>query len=206
MENKLTRVEKRKEEIKLYEDKNVIKFRNGILRASSRTYGEKIMEPIIRFVLGFKETQTDENDACDEKGKTYEIKCSKVLRQKENNKNISFIDKVLNENFNDEVERVINSDDFLIESYLSNIQNVKRDHFSTLVYVLLFEDCIKIFKEDKENIYKLPNWSDKHGRYDAIGKSGQFGINNKNIEWHVKNNIVSTLSWEEVYTIVKNNF
>jgi hypothetical protein len=183
---------------------NVIKnFRNGIFVASSRTYGEKIMEPIIRKIFGLHESNTDENDAVNDNGEFIELKASKVLRTTIKKKNLSLIERVLLENDNDELSRLVNSKDYLNIKYLSNIQNVKRDHFSELIYVLLFEDCIKIFKSNKENISNIPNWSDKHGRYDAEGKSGQFGITKNNIQWHLDNNLIQTLSWEEVYEISK---
>ena len=68
---------------------------------------------------------------------------------------------------------------------------------------MLFEDCIKIFESRKEDISNIPNWSDKHGRYDAVGKSGQFAIKRSNINWHLENNLVDTLTWEQVYKVAK---
>ena len=72
-----------------------------------------------------------------------------------------------------------------------------------LVYVLLFEDCIQIFESNKEDISKIPNCCEKHGRYDALGKSGQFAITKNNIKWHLENNLVATLTWAQVYEITK---
>ena len=72
--------------------------------------------------------------------------------------------------------------------------------------VMLFEGCIKIFESDKEDISNIPNWSDKHGRFDELGKSGQFAIKKNNIKWHLKNNLVSTLTWDEVYESAKGDF
>ena len=68
---------------------------------------------------------------------------------------------------------------------------------------MLFEDCIKIFESNTEDISNIPSWSDKHGRYDALGKSGQFNITKANIEWHLENNLVATLTWGEIYEIAK---
>ena len=33
------------------------------------------------------------------------------------------------------------------------------------------------------------------------GKNGQFGIQKNNIEWHLDNKLIQTLTWEEVYEI-----
>jgi len=183
---------------------NVIEnFRNGIFVASSRTYGEKIIEPIIRKILGLHESNTDENDAVNDNGEFLELKASKVLKATLKKKNLSLVERVLLENDNDELSRLIKFDDCLESKYLSNIQNVKRDHFSELIYVLLFEDCIKIFKSNRKSISTIPNWCDKHGRYDAEGKSGQFGITKNNIQWHLDRNLTHTLTWNEVYEISK---
>jgi len=182
---------------------NTLTFRNGIFTASSRTYGEIIMEPIIRKIRGLSESDTSKNDAVNDNGEFEEIKCSKVLVTPKQEKNITIVERVLLDIENNELNRLVKFVDRLREKYLSNIQNVKRDHFSKLVYVMLFEDCLKIFESDTEDISNIPNWSGKHGRYDKLGKSGQFGITKNNIEWHLKNNLVATLTWDEVYEISK---
>ena len=180
---------------------NSKKFRDGMFLASSRTYGETYMEPIIRKILGLSESPTGENDALDDNGEFGEIKCSKILI--ELLKDPSLIESVILENDNTILKRLIKFVDCFTSNYYANIQNVKRDHFEFLIYVLLFEDCIKIFESDKEDISKIPNWCPKHGRYDALGKSGQFNITKSNIEWHLENNLIDTLTWNKVYEIAK---
>jgi hypothetical protein len=183
----------------------VMEFRNGIFLASSRTYGETIIEPIIRKLFGLNKPNSADCDSISKKGIRGEIKASKVLSSVKRKKNVSFIDRILLENNSSPINRLVSFKNRLNSEYLSNIQNVKRDHFDELIYVMLFEDCIKIFISDVNNINKknLPNWCDKHGRYDKLGKSGQFGITKNNIEWHTKNNLKNTLSWEEAYEIAK---
>ena len=181
----------------------VVEFRNGIFTASSRTYGEIIMEPIVRKVLGLSKSSTSENDAENVDGEFVEIKCSKVLLTPKKEKNITIVERVLLDIENNELNRLVKFDDCYDSKYLSNMQNIKRHKFSKLRYVMLFEDCLKIFESDTEDISNIPNWSGKHGRYDKLGKSGQFGITKNNIEWHLKNNLVATLTWDEVYEISK---
>jgi|TARA_Y100000310_G_C20432291_1_gene692041 hypothetical protein len=183
-------------------NKLIEKFRNGIFLASSRTYGEIFMEPIIRKWKGLSESDTDENDGVNDNGDPEEIKCSKVLLPIQNKKAF-LLEKIMTVAENNVLTRLISFANCLTSTYGSNIQNIKRDHFSKLVYVMLFEDCIKIFESDKEDISKIPNWCEKHGRYDALGKSGQFNITKSNIEWHLENNLVATLTWDEVYEIAK---
>jgi hypothetical protein len=66
--------------------------------------------------------------------------------------------------------------------------------------VLLFEDCAKIFFAEKNAISKgnFAAWSDKHGRYDQLGKSGQFGITRSTIQFHLDNHLKDTVSYEEM--------
>ena len=180
----------------------VKKFRDGMFEAPSRTYGETYMEPIIRKFKGLSESSTGENDAENDNGGAEEIKCSKVLSTKP--KTNSLVERIILESENNVLSRLIPFSDCYNSKYDANIQNVKRDHFSILKYVLLFEDCIKIFESDKEDISKIPNWCPKHGRYDALGKSGQFAITKNNIKWHLENNLVDTLTWDQVYEIAKN--
>ena len=182
-------------------EKETENFRNGMFLAPSRTYGETYMEPIIRNICKLSESATSENDAENLNGESEEIKCSKVLRTKPKGK--SLVERIILESENNVLSRLIPFDDCYTSKYDANIQNVKRDHFSILKYVMLFADCIKIFETRKEDVSKIPNWSDKHGRYDAEGKSGQFAIKKSNIKWHIENNLVTTLTWEEVYQVAK---
>jgi hypothetical protein len=178
-------------------------FKEGIFFAPSRTYGEQYIEPIIREVLDLNKSKTNENDAIDKMGKYFEIKSSKVLKLTKKEKKLSLIAKILLENDKNVVNRLINFEDCYTASYLSNIQNIKRDHFSNLVYVMLFKDCIKIFISKKEEICNIPNWCGKHGKYDALDKNGQFGITKNNVKWHIENNLYETLTWDKVYKIAE---
>ena len=174
-------------------------FRNGMFLAPSRTYGETFMEPIVRKKKGLSKSASGENDAENSEGLYEEIKCSKVLKPKP--KKDSLLERIILENEYSVLDRLVKFDDCYAEKYDANIQNVKRDHFSILKYVMLFSDCIIIFESQADDISKIPSWSGKHGRYDAYGKSGQFCIKNTNIKWHLENNLVDTLLWEEVYEI-----
>jgi hypothetical protein len=181
------------------------KFRNGMFLAASRTYGEIFIEPIIRKYFGLNKPTVNDYDAIDINGIRFEIKASKILTNIKNKKKVSLVEKVILENDNSMINRIIPFEECFESNYLANIQNVKRDHFEQLIYIMLFEDCIKIFVAEKENISNIPNWSEKHGRYDELGKSGQFGITKNNIEWHIKNNLKVTLNWNELYELAKNN-
>ena len=66
---------------------------------------------------------------------------------------------------------------------------------------MLFEDCIKIFSSNTEDISDIPVWCGKHGGEDRPGKNGQFAIKKHNIQWHLDNNLIQTFTWEEMYKV-----
>jgi hypothetical protein len=158
------------------------------------------MEPIIRMLFGWVKSLTKDNDAITTDGKRAEIKTSKVLMKKK--KVPSFTETVMSEGDNNGpglINRLIKFMDCYDTIYDSNIQNIKKHKFDILIYVMLFEDCIKIFKSTTEGISNIPGWSGKHGGEDRPGKNGQFNIKKHKIKWHLDNNLIQTLTWEEVY-------
>ena len=179
----------------------VKKVRDGLFLASSRSYGEQYIEPFIRKKYQLKDPGSNDHDAIDRTGKRYEIKACKVLRATDNSKKSkTILERILFENNNIETNRLISFSECKTAQYLANVQNVKRDHFDFLVYVLLFGDCVKIFfaKKEEINARDFSHWSDKHGRYDELGKSGQFGINKNNIRWHLDNHLKDTVTYDEM--------
>ena len=102
------------EKIKQLRDKltnKIEQFRNGMFVAPSRTYAEKYMEPIIRKYFGWDESDTNQNDAINADGEFVEIKCSKVLWEKKEEKNIPLTEIITLENENIVLKRLIKFDD-----------------------------------------------------------------------------------------------
>lgn len=180
--------------------------RDGLLLASSRTYAEQYVEPFIRAKFGLQESGAGDYDAVDDEGLRYEIKACKVLRRSGNGKGTkSLLDRILFENSSLVLTRSVPFDSHLTEDYLANVQNVKRDHFDVLIFALLFQDKVLVFslKTNEIGTDKVPSWSDKHGRYDAPGKSGQFPITKSNIRWHLDHNLIATLDYKEVAQLIQ---
>ncbi len=176
-----------------------IKVRNGLFLAASRTYGEQYVEPFIREKYKLTEPQGNDFDGIAKDGTRFEIKSSKVLKKTMNiSKSKPLLDRVIYENDNAQINRLVPFSDALKTKYDANIQNVKRDHFEQLLYVLLFEDCLKVFQIKAGKISSIPRWSDKHGRYDELGKSGQFMINKGSIQWHLDNQLKDTFTYAQV--------
>ncbi len=175
-------------------------IRNGLFLAASRTYAEQYIEPLIRAKYGLLEPVSNDHDAIGSNGKKYEIKACKVLRSSENRAGTkSLIERILYENLNTAIDRLVPFADRGIANYDANVQNVKRDHFDLLIYVLLFEDCIKVFQAESADISvgQFMGWSDKHGRYDELGKSGQFMLTKSTIEWHLDHHLIDTLTYQK---------
>lgn len=174
--------------------------RDGLFLAASRTYGEQYIEPFICARYDFRKGKGD-HDAIDAQGKQYEVKSCKVLRTSVNRRGTrTLLERIKYEITNVTTNRMVPFLEATTAIYDANVQNVKRDHFDVLIYVLLFEDCVKIFRADREDIRSgnFPGWSDKHGRYDALGKSGQFSIKRKTIQWHLDNHLQETVTYEEM--------
>jgi hypothetical protein len=182
-----------------------LKVRDGLFLSASRTCGEQYVEPFIREKFGLKEPVGNDHDAISVDGIRYEIKTSKVLRKHENTKNDrTLLDRIFFENYNAETNRLVPFSEAQSAKYDANIQNVKRDHFQELLYILLFEDVIKVFKISTDKVSSIPRWSDKHGRYDQLGKSGQFMMNSGSIKWHLENQLVATYTYLDVLQTLKN--
>ena len=175
-------------------------IRNGLFLAPSRTYGEKYIEPFIRYKYGLNRAQNASYDAESRSGIKYEIKACKVMKSIRaiQEKNNFLSEQIAYQNNNLATNRIFPFSQAKQKDYDANVQNVKRDHFDYLIYVLLFADCIKVFEIKKELISTIPGWSDKHGRYDALGKSGQFSINSKRIQYHISHYLKDTISYEEM--------
>jgi hypothetical protein len=173
--------------------------RNGLFLAASRTYGEQYIEPFIRREYKLIDPTENDHDGMGKDGTRFEIKASKVLKKTSNiSKSKPLLDRVIFENDNAPINRLVPFSHSTSIKYDANIQNVKRDHFEELIYVLLFEDCVKVFQIKSEEISAIPRWSDKHGRYDALGKSGQFMINKGSIQWHLDNQLKDTFSYRHI--------
>lgn len=178
--------------------------RDALFLAASRTYAEQYVEPFIRHKFGLLEPTSDDHDALGVDGARYEIKACKVMTAPKNGKSVrTLIQRVLFENDNLPTNRMVSFDQRATEDYLANVQNVKRDHFDYLIYVLLFADCVKVFMAHTSSIRKrdFQSWSDKHGRYDELGKSGQFGITRSTIGWHIEHTLKETMDYDEVASI-----
>lgn len=156
------------------------------------------MEPFIRaqYKLNVGTKHQDGMDPAT--GARYEIKTNKALTPRP--KLLKLLDRIFSEKNNTEFLRMVSYDDRYLAQYGANVQNVKRDHFDFLIYVILFSDMVLVFQIAVGNITKdrVKAWSGKHGLYDADGKSGQFNIDKRSIVHHEKENLKDLFTYEQL--------
>jgi hypothetical protein len=177
------------------------KIRNGLFMAASRTYGEQYIEPFVRAHYGLDSPSSDDHDGVHPStGDRYEIKAAKVLTSRIVSAKRSLIERILAEGTNTALHRMVPYANRYSAEYAANIQNVKRAHFDFLIYVLLFSDRVTVFKVGAKDISNpnVPNWSDKHGRYDQHGMSGQFSINKNSLRSHEERFLQVVLTYEDL--------
>lgn len=182
-------------------------IRDALFLAASRTYAEQYIEPLLRAKFELELPTAGDHDATDGLGNRYEIKASKVMRRRQNGSAArSLLDRILFELSDSPLSRYFDAAAAAHEDFDANIQNVKRSHFDVLLYALLFRDTILIFSAKSEDIGsgRFPNWSDKHGRYDQEGMSGQFPISRRNIDWHLANTYLCAVTYREAVQIYRN--
>lgn len=182
-----------------------LSLRNGIFIAASRTYGESYIEPVVRKIFNLEKALNGDHDGYDALNKhKYEIKTSKVLVTKPKTQTpLALLDTIINQAQADPLSRIVSFNDRKTARFDANIQNIKRDHFDYMIYSLLYEEGMQIFKIHTTKVSSVPNWSGKHGRYDQEGKSGQFSIKCGNIEKHEKNSFNSFYTWDDLVPIFK---
>lgn len=186
--------------------KAALALRDGLFLAASRATGETYMEPALRKLLSLKRATTGDHDGQDAaSGAKFEIKVTKMLGKKPVNKQASLFDVVALEAEANPLERITPFAERASTDYDANIQNVKRDHFDQLVYVLMYEEGVEVFKIKSADINRqnIANWSEKHGRYDQPGKSGQFNVTKNHIKAHEENFFYGFYSYEELVPVFK---
>ena len=142
----------------------------------------------------------EQNMAAETKHKRIEIKFSTVMKANESVINRSnAIDQCKKANLGN---RALSSDDMYNYNFDCNIQQVKRAEFDFLYYGLFFADKIAIFQMSSDEIQSCFGYSDK--QHKGNEGEGQFHLNRKSIDYHMKNHFVQWLTYEELYNLLSN--
>ena len=175
-------------------------FRDGIFALRTRRFGT-IAELMIEALYKFTKSHNQFHDRYDEtKHKRIEIKFSTVMKANESVINRSnAIDQCKKANLGN---RALSSDDMYNFNFDCNIQQVKRAEFDFLYYGLFFADKIAIFQMSSDEIQSCFGYSDK--QHKGNEGEGQFHLNRKSIDYHMKNHFVQWLTYEELYNLLSN--
>ena len=174
-------------------------FRDGIFALRTRRFGN-VAEIMIQKMFKLENSNTLNYDKFDNATKDrIEIKLSTVMKANNNSINEdNVIEQILNANVS---QRAIKYSEINEYNFDCNIQQVKCDEYDILYYGLFFADKILIFKMSSEQTINCPGYSNKQHRNNE--GEGQFHINNKNIEYHLKNHLVDEIDYKKLYNLIK---
>jgi hypothetical protein len=176
-----------------------LKLRGAIFSLHTRKFGnvvEKLVETIL-IEFGFI-VKKPEDLSYDRKINNLndEIKGSRVLGKSVLNLEHGNIIESL---FSHETNRFVNLDNSVNTEWDCNIQQIKLNLFKNLWYVLFFGDCVTVFKIGNDDIVNDRNISYSNKQHRGNEGEGQFHINDKNIQYHLNNYLVKTITYNEVY-------
>lgn len=178
---------------------DISKFRDGIFALRTRRFGS-VAEIMIQKMFNLDDSNMLSYDKFDKRTKDrVEIKFSTVM--KSNNDTINrdnVVEQILEANTS---QRAINYSDIKKYNFDCNIQQVKCDEYDILYYGLFFADKIIIFKMTSDETKNCDGYSDKQHRNNK--GEGQFHINNKTIEYHMKNHLVNEIDYKKLYNLIK---
>lgn len=171
-------------------------FKKGIFSLNTRRFGN-VAELMIQELYGFDDApNTTKFDKYDPRSKErIEIKFSKASKKhKEPITRENLIESCLNAH--DFSNEIISSDQIDKVAFDSNIQQVKPNEFDILFYGLFYSNRIDIYKVRSNEVYYLPDYSDKQHRGNE--GEGQFHLNNLTIKLH-RPFFVYTLTYEDLF-------
>jgi hypothetical protein len=97
--------------------------------------------------------------------------------------------------------RQINFSEWQKYEFDCNIQQIKKDQFEILYYGLFFSDVVVIFRIKSDEIGDQIYYSNK--QHKGNEGEGQFHLNEKTLQIHIKNYLYQVLSYEELYSLLK---
>lgn len=174
-------------------------FRDGVFSLHTRRFGTVAELIVCEKYNMSNDTDSQHHDAVDKDGKRVEIKFSRVL--KANGGSITKSNILSKTVDSSTYERAVKYEDVNSFDFDCNIQQVKRTEFDVLYYGLFFADKLAVFSLDSSEVLQVPGYSDF--QHKGNEGEGQFHLNGKSIDYHLKNNLKDILSYEEIYDMFK---
>lgn len=179
-------------------NKEIQKFKEGIFSLNTRRFG-KIAELMIKKTYGFYDPTNNAYDLLTSDNKKIEVKFSTVL--KKCNSTITeenIIDQIIASKLDN---RMLNYTSARQSNFDCNIQQIKPSEFAELYYGCFFEDKIMICKIKSSEILNDEEIMYSDHQHRGNTGEGQFHINNRTIETHLKKYTVKWLTYEELYNL-----
>ena len=175
------------------------KLRDGIFGLNTRRFGT-VAEVMVKRLVHLAKGKSLFHDLYDDlQNHRVEVKFSTVRKKSESiitEANVlNCIEEELSEN------RQVQFNKWHHYEFDCNIQQVKKAEFEILYYGLFFYDRILIFKILSNQIGSNIFYSDKQHKGN-VGE-GQFHINNKTLEIHLREYLYKDLSYDELLDLLK---
>lgn len=175
-------------------------LRDGVFALNTRRFGT-VAEIMIKKLKGLGRAQNLWHDLFDSTaGKRIEVKFSRVGQNLERLTEHNLLECILKEQGTD---RRVRFADWQQHQFLCNIQQVKKTEFDGLYYGMFFDDCIKIFYCEPQDIDSSIGYGDKQHKGNT--GEGQFHITEKNLQLHLDRHLVRTLTYTELLRLLQKN-
>lgn len=186
--------------MKILNDQIISEFRDGIFALRTRRFGT-VAEIMIAKMFNLLESNSLAFDKKNLENQRIEVKFSTVMKENEDTiRESNIIDQCMKANL---ANRAMKSTEINKYRFDCNIQQVKRKEFDILYYGLFFADKIEIFKMNTSDVFDCPGYSDKQHRGNE--GEGQFHLNQDNLDYHRAHYYVASLTYEELYNLLRNS-
>ena len=173
-------------------------LRDGIFALNTRRFGT-VAEIMVKKLKGFGRGQNMWHDLFDNTAnKRIEVKFSRVGQNLDKLTEHNLLECILKEQGTD---RRVRFEDWQQHQFLCNIQQVKKSEFDGLYYGMFFDDCIKIFYIEPQNIDATIGYGDKQHKGNT--GEGQFHITEKNLQMHLDRHLVTTLTYQKLLELLR---
>jgi len=173
-------------------------LRNNIIHSDGKTFGS-LFEILVTSLGDLKESNYLGHDRfCSDNQKRIEVKACRAFKSnKKSGKKL--VKWMLQENSH---KSLVYDAQKNTDGWNSNIGQIKPNYFDILFYAAVFHDRIYIFAITSEQIIKEKWYCSKQHR---DGLMGQMHIGPNNIDYHIKNYLYKSLSYEQLIAILVAN-
>ena len=177
------------------------KLRDWIFNQNTRRVGQ-IAEDIIQKLFNLEKGHNQFHDLYDPNSNSrIEVKSSIVQEKHKNSSQLETVIKELQSQTFTPKNRYIPFNDWQSYQFDCNIQQIKRDQFEVLYYVLFFYDKTLIFKMNSIDISTDDKIFYSNKQHKGNEGEGQFHINEKTLAYHYEKYLERLLEYSEIVSL-----